>query len=1174
MKQITIIATLVAILFTWAAAATSGKAQDTGCNFVMKTVHASADSTQSKRLEIGYYDDLGRPVQTIRRGGSPDGHDLADRVEYDSLGRDIRTWQTIRSPYSNGSPVDSSVFVSEAISFYLDAAPFRENLYDGSPLDRIRKVTGPGAAWHLDGKGVTNSYLTNVGSGGDASLLCVKYAFSLSGNTGVSFSRDGIWPVGALNVEKTEDEDGRSLWVFKDMRNLTVLERRLAETASGNTSAVYADTYYLYDNAGRLVAVLPPELSKFFAQGSWSGSTGNDAKVEGFAYQYRYDARGRMIAKKLPGADWTYYIYDKGDRLVLTQDGNQRNRNEWSFRFQDALGRECLTGVLTGNYNPFAGPLGSVQVLAVRDRSDGTYDGLHGYSVSGLTLPQGAVVLTANWWDDYSFLGHEPGMSGTEYGYTDPPSGSSYGIRYGTEAHGLLTGHWSRAVGEAPSAWTQTGVREAWYYDDHGRTVFHVKGYPSGSRQEERSGYAFAGDLIALKKTMSLPGGTSHMEDYAYTYDDWGRLEKTTHSLDGATAKTLAANEYDAVGRLSETNGGRIGNMILDVPFQRSYAYNVRDWLMAIDGPLFTEVLTYENPRDANRPGQWSGNISSMQWKIGRGSPVYYDYSYDLLGRLTEAEFGETAGSSPVDYDLVYSYDLNGNLEQRISLNNVGAIANHERETQWTWSQTDGNRPAGWSQEQYDVTIISGTPPRPPQRIYSLDSSGSREESYSYDSAGNRTATLDPQSDTLNVMRYNRLNLPEEYATADGDTIRYVYSADGEKLFIQYNSTANATMGTEYAANYRIENGAITMILTDAGYYTLFPASSGGSVPMFKHIWYLKDHLGNNRLLLDGDGNVYAVHHYEPFGGEISVASSLNVTLFPASATESPYKYGGKEWNETTSSYDFETRQMAPNFHRFTTMDPLAEKYYGISPYVYCANNPVNLVDLDGTIFTERSNPFVERYLNEINSVFLEAFKMKTEYQEELQKDGLSKRRIRQLNRRINIQDDIMSEMLAAGFEMSLLIKSSQLYDIVQDSSIQQFGDSETTINGVTEFNAQLGYVQVKLNDTGVATISHELKHAFQFEQGETGFDRQTGLGSRLLHDYGDEESAYKRGSYFGGQSIPLSLDRRLSRINHSINRRNSPAVFQAIADSRGIIFRVFGKTYIGNDNTSQIKDR
>ena len=51
--------------------------------------------------------------------------------------------------------------------------------------------------------------------------------------------------------------------------------------------------------------------------------------------------------------------------------------------------------------------------------------------------------------------------------------------------------------------------------------------------------------------------------------------------------------------------------------------------------------------------------------------------------------------------------------------------------------------------------------------------------------------------------------------------------------------------------------------------------------------------------------------------------------------TESPYKYGGKEWNTTTSTYDFEARQLSPSFLRFTSMDPLCEKYYSISPYAY-----------------------------------------------------------------------------------------------------------------------------------------------------------------------------------------------------------------------------------------------
>ena len=34
-----------------------------------------------------------------------------------------------------------------------------------------------------------------------------------------------------------------------------------------------------------------------------------------------------------------------------------------------------------------------------------------------------------------------------------------------------------------------------------------------------------------------------------------------------------------------------------------------------------------------------------------------------------------------------------------------------------------------------------------------------------------------------------------------------------------------------------------------------------------------------------------------------------------------------------------------PILGRFNTIDPLAEKYYSISPYAYCDNNPVNAID-------------------------------------------------------------------------------------------------------------------------------------------------------------------------------------------------------------------------------------
>ena len=138
----------------------------------------------------------------------------------------------------------------------------------------------------------------------------------------------------------------------------------------------------------------------------------------------------------------------------------------------------------------------------------------------------------------------------------------------------------------------------------------------------------------------------------------------------------------------------------------------------------------------------------------------------------------------------------------------------------------------------------------------------------------------------------------------------------------------------------------VTLIHTDAGYYT--PATAqGGSGVSYSHVWYLKDHLGNNRVMVNSQGDAIKILHYDPYGNQISIGIASTVS-FPSNATESPYKYGGKEWNTTTSTYDFEARYLSPSFHRFTTMDPLTEKYYSISPYAYCAGNPVNLVDPDG----------------------------------------------------------------------------------------------------------------------------------------------------------------------------------------------------------------------------------
>ena len=190
-----------------------------------------------------------------------------------------------------------------------------------------------------------------------------------------------------------------------------------------------------------------------------------------------------------------------------------------------------------------------------------------------------------------------------------------------------------------------------------------------------------------------------------------------------------------------------------------------------------------------------------------------------------------------------------------------------------------------------------------------------------------------------------------------------------------------------------IENGKLRMLMFDGGYVDF-----SGDEP--RYCWYTKDHLGSVRAVADAEGNVFASYAYGPYGedfvaerivGEDQVASgdgngsSLTyqpdggttvidgltpsaeyhlkpgVTLpgtTPAvtyTANESPdwqpYKFSGKEslTRVGLKLYDFGARMYSPSNMRWMTMDPLAEKYYSISPYAYCAGNPINMVDPDGS---------------------------------------------------------------------------------------------------------------------------------------------------------------------------------------------------------------------------------
>ena len=368
----------------------------------------------------------------------------------------------------------------------------------------------------------------------------------------------------------------------------------------------------------------------------------------------------------------------------------------------------------------------------------------------------------------------------------------------------------------------------------------------------------------------------------------WDRTN-TGYSYTGLPLKSRTVH---FAGRLIQDNRNNANAL------KTSYDYNLRSWtgLLAVGwnasnasyGTTFREELRYQNavPLSQN-PVQWSGNISSMDWTCGNDSVTrMYEFTYDGLSRLTNAVYGDSQNNSGT-YSRAYTYDLHGNI---LSLTTPSGTVN---------VSYSGNRRAG---------------------------------SYTYDSNGNLTSDQDAG---LTGMTYNALNLLSGYThSADGYDTRITYTASGEKTDVSTEDNQIVASHWHRFGNLIYDNSfSYTRLLVDGGYVDI---SNAG----YTYRFYIQDHQGNNRMVTDANGTVLQVNHYDPYGQLLAPISSTSAV--------SEYRYGGKEWSDVTLSYDFGARNYLPSIPRWTTMDPLAEKYYSISPYVYCAGNPVNLVDEEG----------------------------------------------------------------------------------------------------------------------------------------------------------------------------------------------------------------------------------
>ena len=214
----------------------------------------------------------------------------------------------------------------------------------------------------------------------------------------------------------------------------------------------------------------------------------------------------------------------------------------------------------------------------------------------------------------------------------------------------------------------------------------------------------------------------------------------------------------------------------------------------------------------------------------------------------------------------------------------------------------------------------------------------------------NGNMTKDRNKGISNIT-YNTMNLPSRIEFENGSRATYLYSADGTKLQVKYEtsyagllasgqpsgsaSTAIAQTHTiDYVGDKIYEDGVLSRILIEGGY-----VDYSGETPIYHT--YLTDHQGNVRVVVDENAAVKQVNHYYPYGALFAESTNGNVQ---------PYKYNGKELDRMHGLdwYDHGARHNDAAIGRWHVMDPLCEKYYDVSPYAYCAGDPVNAIDPDG----------------------------------------------------------------------------------------------------------------------------------------------------------------------------------------------------------------------------------
>lgn len=807
------------------------------------------------QTSIQYLDGLGRPLQTIARQASPQGHDVVNITAYDKYGRTPQKYL----PYVATQVTDGGFRVDaahEQYQFYHNTPniahtdyPYATSNFEAAPTGRTLSSSLPGENWVGAHRKSEQKIITNT-----FQIKRLNVSYNVATETHTIADNGGYYGVGQLVGGQTIDVEGHKTETYTNGYGQTVLKR--VQANKPGQAEEYLETYYIYDDRGRLVAVVAPQAYKLLNQNTtWSFTN----EVKQLMFFYYYDEKGRVIAKEIPGMEGkTEIVYDLLDRVVLTRTPKQKTEGEWLFTKYDVHNRTVTTGIYTNN-STRASLQGTMNGQTVfHEKRDNSSAVNHYYTLQ--TFPGSNVeVQTVNYYDDYSFL---QGGDAETYKYvTYTADKINVPATYLTRLQGQTTGSKVKVLDG-----TNTWLTSTLYYDEKLRVIQTVgKNYLKEGIDRTSTQYDFSGKALTIySEHQNKVTNTTRTIKQTNQYGDDQRLTKVTHAIDGQASETLAEHTYNELGQ-SITK--KLGRNAQGQPLQTiNYRYNIQGWMTHIndatlstqgsDNDIFGMEMSFDHGFSNKH---YDGNISGTRWKSTLDNKERaYGYHYDASGRLTQADYiAKTASQNWTSINKVtpdasneldrytvsgLQYDANGNI---LALQRKGML-DRDLNLNMTFGTIDkltysyqGNRLLGvQDNEDAATTGVAGDFRNGHTHTVS-------NPDYRYDSNGNM---IEDKNKGITTIQYNHLNLPTVISFTQDRRIEYTYDAIGLKLKKEVYEGATLTSQTYYAGGLVYENDQLQFIQTTEG-RALAPGSIAGSnTSSFLYEYHYKDHLGNLRV--------------------------------------------------------------------------------------------------------------------------------------------------------------------------------------------------------------------------------------------------------------------------------------------------------------------------------------